>query len=45
MSKKYQDGMKKLGDNIESVKARIAFGFLPTMLKMVDSLNAFLGSK
>lgn len=44
MSKKYQDGMKKLGDNIESVKARIAFGFLPTMLKMVDSLNAFLAA-
>ena len=44
MSKKYQDGMKKLGDNIESVKVRIAFGFLPTMLKMVDSLNAFLAA-
>ena len=44
MSKKYQDGMKKLGDNIESVKVRIAFGFLPTMLKMVDSLNEFLAA-
>jgi len=44
MSKKYQDGMKKLGDNIESVKVGIAFGFLPTMLKMVDSLNSFLAA-
>lgn len=44
MSKKYQDGMKKLEDNIESVKVRIAFGFLPTMLKMVDSLNSFLAA-
>lgn len=44
MSKKYQDGMDKLGKTIESVKVRIAFGFLPTMLEMVDSLNAFLAA-
>lgn len=42
MSKKYQDGMGKLGDIIESVKIRIAFGFLPTMLNMVETYNKFL---
>lgn len=42
MSKKYQDGMGKLGDIIESVKTQIAFGFLPTMLRMVETYNEFL---
>lgn len=42
MSKKYQDGMGKLGDIIESVKIKIAFGFLPTMLNMVETYNKFL---
>jgi len=42
MSKKYQDGMGKLGDIIESVKIKIAFGFLPTMLNMVETYSKFL---
>ena len=42
MSKKYEEGMGKLGKMIESVKIRIAFGFLPTMLEMVNTFNNFL---
>lgn len=42
MSKKYQEGMGKLGDIIESIKIKVAFGFLPTMLNMVDTFNKFL---
>lgn len=42
MSKKYEDGMGRLGKIIESVKIRIAFGFLPTMLEMVNTFNEFL---
>lgn len=42
MSKKYQEGMTKFGKTIESAKTAIAFGFLPTMLEMVNSLNSFL---
>ena len=42
MSKKYQEGMDKLGKTVESVKTKIAFGFLPTMLELVDSFNKFL---
>lgn len=42
MSKKYQDGMGRLGQIIESVKIKIAFGFLPTMLNMVETYNKFL---
>ena len=42
MSKKYQEGMEKLGKTVEGVKTKIAFGFLPTMLELVDSFNKFL---
>lgn len=42
MSKKYQEGMDKLGKTVEGVKTKIAFGFLPTMLELVDSFNKFL---
>ena len=42
MSKKYEDGMGRLGKIIESVKIKVAFGFLPTMLEMVDTFNEFL---
>ena len=42
MSKKYEEGMGKLGKMIESVKIRVAFGFLPTMLEMVKTFNDFL---
>lgn len=42
MSKKYQDGMGTLGKIIESVKIKVAFGFLPTMLNMVETFNDFL---
>lgn len=42
MSKKYQDGMDTLGKMIESVKIKVAFGFLPTMLNMVNTFNDFL---
>lgn len=42
MSKKYEEGMGKLGKMIESVKIRVAFGFLPTMLEMVKTFNNFL---
>ncbi|MED6004942.1 MULTISPECIES: hypothetical protein [Enterobacteriaceae] len=42
MSKKYQDGMGRLGKIIESVKIKVAFGFLPTMLNMVETFNKML---
>ncbi len=42
MSKKYEEGMGKLGKIIESVKVKVAFGFLPTMMEMVDTFNEFL---
>lgn len=42
MSKKYEDGMGRLGKIIESVKIKVAFGFLPTMLEMVNTFNEFL---
>lgn len=42
MSKKYQEGMEKLGKTVEGVKTKIAFGFLPTMLELVNSFNKFL---
>lgn len=42
MSKKYEEGMGKLGKIIESVKVKVAFGFLPTMLEMVETFNRFL---
>lgn len=42
MSKKYEEGMGKLGKIIESVKIKVAFGFLPTMLEMVNTFNEFL---
>jgi len=42
MSKKYEEGMGKLGKMIESVKVRVAFGFLPTMLEMVNTFNNLL---
>lgn len=44
MSKKYQDGMGTLGKIIESVKIKVAFGFLPTMLNMVNTFNDFLNA-
>lgn len=42
MSKKYEDGMGRLGKIIESVKIKVAFGFLPTMVNMVNTFNEFL---
>lgn len=42
MSERYQEGMGRLGKMIEAVKIRIAFGFLPTMLEMVNTFNRFL---
>lgn len=42
MSKKYEEGMGKLGKIIESVKVKVAFGFLPTMMEMVNTFNEFL---
>lgn len=42
MSKKYEDGMGRLGKAIESVKVQVAFGFLPAMLNMVETYNRFL---
>ena len=42
MSKKYEDGMGRLGKIVESVKIKVAFGFLPTMLEMVNTFNEFL---
>ncbi len=41
-SKKYEEGLGKLGKIIESVKVKVAFGFLPTMLRMVETFNKFL---
>ena len=42
MAKKYEEGMGKLGKIIENTKVKIAFGFLPAMLQMVNTYNEFL---
>lgn len=40
--KKYKDSVETLGKRFQSLKVELAFGFLPTMQKMIDSLDNFL---
>lgn len=40
--KKYKDSVETLGKRFQSLKVELAFGFLPTMQKMIDSLDRFL---
>lgn len=42
MAKKYRENMSKMGDTIESVKTRIALGFLPTMYELSKTYAEFL---
>lgn len=40
--KKYKESVETLGKRFQSLKVELAFGFLPTMQKMIDSLDKFL---
>lgn len=40
--KKYKESVETLGKRFQSLKVELAFGFLPTMQKMIDSLDNFL---
>ncbi len=42
MAKKYNENMSKMGNTIESVKTRIALGFLPTMYELSKTYAEFL---
>ncbi len=43
-SKQYQEGLGTLGKIIDSVKVKVAFGFLPVMLQIVNTFNKFLAA-
>jgi len=40
--KKYKESVETLGKRFQSLKVELAFGFLPTMQKMIDGLDNFL---
>lgn len=40
--KKYKESVETLGKRFTSLKVELAFGFLPTMQKMIDGLDDFL---
>lgn len=42
MAKKYQEGLGSLGKVIESIRVKVAFSFLPTMLKTVETFNKLI---
>lgn len=42
--KKYKDSVETLGKRFQSLKVEMAFNFLPTMQRMVDSFDNFLAS-
>ena len=39
MAKKYEEGLSSLGNIIESIRVKVAFSFLPAMLKTVETFN------
>ena len=43
-SKKYNDSVEQLGKRYQSLKVELAFGFLPTMQRMIDAVDGFLAS-
>ena len=43
-SKKYNDSVEQLGKRYQSLKVELAFGFLPTMQRMIDAVDSFLAS-
>lgn len=43
-AKKYSDSVEKLGKRYQSLKVELAFGFLPTMQRMIDAVDDFLKS-
>ena len=40
--KKYKDSVETLGKRFQSLKVELAFGFLPTMQRTIESLDSFL---
>ena len=42
--KKYKESVETLGKQFGSLKAALALGYLPTMLKMVEAVNSFLNA-
>lgn len=40
--KKYKESVETMGKRFQSLKVELAFGFLPTMQKTIDSLDNFL---
>lgn len=43
-AKKYNDSVEQLGKRYQSLKVELAFGFLPTMQRMIDAVDGFLES-
>ena len=43
-AKKYNDSVEQLGKRYQSLKVELAFGFLPTMQRMIDAVDEFLES-
>jgi len=43
-AKKYNDSVEQLGKRYQSLKVELAFGFLPTMQRMIDAVDGFLAS-
>lgn len=43
-AKKYNDSVDQLGKRYQSLKVELAFGFLPTMQRMIDAVDGFLES-
>lgn len=43
-AKKYNDSVETLGKRFNSLKVELAFGFLPTMQRMIDAVDEFLES-
>lgn len=43
-AKKYNDSVEQLGKRYQSLKVDLAFGFLPTMQRMIDAVDEFLES-
>ena len=43
-AKKYNDSVETLGKRFNSLKVELAFGFLPTMQRMIDAVDDFLES-
>ena len=44
MANRYNEGLDRLGKVIESIRVRVAFSFLPAMLRAVDTFNKLLDS-